>query len=100
MPEDVVQRLVEMLGRVRPTDIVRVERQAHHASVLGTLAVEVLSHQCKVSSEPQSPSTHVRSGAYGAPAFPMACDIRDGAALRRSGIIISWERKLGCRPRN
>ena len=24
---------------------------------------QVLSHQCKVSSEPQSPSTHVRSGA-------------------------------------
>ena len=39
--EDVAQRLVEMLGRARPADIVRVQRQAHHASVLDTLALVV-----------------------------------------------------------
>src|SRR5205823_5551064 len=40
MPEDVAQCLVEMLGGVRPADIVRVQRQTHDPSVLGTLAVE------------------------------------------------------------
>ena len=41
-----------MLGGVWPADIVRVQRQAHHSSVLGALAVErvelVLDHLLEV----------------------------------------------------
>src|SRR5215831_4587337 len=52
MPEDVAQRLVEMLGRVRPADIVRVQRKTHDTPVLGALAVEsvklVLDHLLEV----------------------------------------------------
>src|SRR6516162_11714779 len=52
MPEDIAQRLVEMLRSTRTADIVRVQRQAHDAPVLGALAVEcvelVLDHLLEV----------------------------------------------------
>ena len=47
-----MQRLVEMPGRVRPADIVRMQRQAHDAPGLRTLAVErvelVLDHLLEI----------------------------------------------------
>src|SRR5689334_21045284 len=40
MPEDVAERLVEMLGAIWPADIMRVQRQTHDAAVLRALAIE------------------------------------------------------------
>src|SRR5580704_6577907 len=52
MSEDVAERLVEVLGGVWPADIMRVQRQTHDPSVLGTLAIErvelVLDHLLEV----------------------------------------------------
>jgi hypothetical protein len=52
MPEDVPQRLIEMLGGVWASNIVRVKREAHDPSILRAFAIErvelVLDHLLEV----------------------------------------------------
>src|SRR6516164_11580773 len=40
MAENIPQRLIEMLGGIGATDIVRMQRQPHHAPVFRTFSVD------------------------------------------------------------
>src|SRR4051812_9777360 len=48
MAQNVFERLVEIFGRIRPADIVGMQRQAHDPAAFGTLSIErielVLDH--------------------------------------------------------
>ena len=95
MPEDIAQRLVKMVGSAWPADIVRVQRQAHHPSVLGALAVErvelVPDHLLEVVRL-AVPGEH--AGVVGLPGIGHVDEFLAAAHIDRPGLVVDDPRRV------